>query len=96
MKYFISTSLIIILCAACETRMKVSDSKTELSAIEGTWHLQSGRTITGKDTVFVDYTQGQKMIKIVNSTHFAFLHLPADAVRETGRGAGVSAARRDK
>lgn len=41
--------------------------------IEGTWELISGTTITKGDTVFTDYTKDQKMIKIINATHFAFL-----------------------
>lgn len=41
--------------------------------LKGTWRLVSGTTITKKDTVVTDYTKGQKMLKIINDTHFAFL-----------------------
>ena len=41
--------------------------------IEGTWSLQSAATITKSDTVITDYTKNQKMIKIINATHFSFL-----------------------
>lgn len=41
--------------------------------IQGTWHLQSGTAITKNDTVVTDYTKGQKMLKIINESHFAFL-----------------------
>lgn len=42
-------------------------------SIKGTWRLVSGTQITKKDTVHTDYTKGQKMLKIINDTHFAFL-----------------------
>ncbi|NML23876.1 lipocalin family protein [Pseudoflavitalea sp. G-6-1-2] len=41
--------------------------------LKGTWRLISGTTINKKDTVVTDYTKGQKMLKIINDTHFAFL-----------------------
>ena len=41
--------------------------------LEGTWRLFSGTTMTGKDTVNTDYTQGQQMLKILNDSHFAFV-----------------------
>lgn len=41
--------------------------------IQGTWHLLSGTTITKNDTVVTDYTKGQKMLKIINDSHFSFL-----------------------
>src|SRR5258708_34231990 len=42
-------------------------------AINGTWQLASGTTITKGDYSFTDYTKGQKMISIINHSHFAFL-----------------------
>ena len=39
----------------------------------GTWELVSGTTIQGKDTTFTDYTKNRKFLKIINSTHFAFV-----------------------
>jgi len=47
-------------------------AKTQLP-IEGTWELISGTTIVKEDTMITDYTKTQKMIKIINATHFAFL-----------------------
>jgi hypothetical protein len=58
----------------------------------GTWKLISGTTITKKDTVVTDYTKDQKMIKIINKTHFAFLRHDlssgkgADSAYESGAG----------
>lgn len=49
--------------------------KTEKSPIElsGTWQLISAvTTVNGKDT-FSDFTKDQRMIKIINAQHFAFL-----------------------
>ena len=56
---------------SCNVQVK-KEFKNQLP-IEGTWHLLSGQTILKSDTVFTDYTRGQKMIKIINKTHFAFL-----------------------
>ncbi len=73
MKYILPALLIVVILFSCETRMKIDDNVVAAPGIQGTWHLLSGRTVTGKDTVFVDYTKDQKMIKIINATHFAFL-----------------------
>ncbi|RQO75394.1 hypothetical protein DBR43_08545 [Pedobacter sp. KBW06] len=42
--------------------------------IKGTWELVSGVTIQKGDTTFTDYRKGQRQIKIINDTHFAFLN----------------------
>lgn len=39
----------------------------------GTWQLVSGTTITKGVRSFTDYTKNQRMIKIINGSHFAFL-----------------------
>ena len=41
--------------------------------LNGTWQLVSGTTITKGVSAFTDYTKNQRMIKIINGTHFAFL-----------------------
>jgi hypothetical protein len=41
--------------------------------LNGTWQLLSGTEITKGVAVVTDYTKGQKMIKIVNDSYFAFL-----------------------
>ena len=63
--------LIALLLASCNNSPKQTD--TPKLAVEGTWELISGTTIVKNDTTFTDYTKGQKMIKIINATHFAFL-----------------------
>lgn len=65
--------LIIAMMASCISPLSPNDSAQNEDAIQGTWKLISGRTITGTDTLFTDYTAKQSMIKIVNKTHFAFL-----------------------
>jgi len=71
MKQIIGLILISSLFASCNANTKNTGS-TKL-AVEGTWELISGTTIVKDDTTFTDYTKGQKMIKIINATHFAFL-----------------------
>jgi len=41
--------------------------------LTGTWQLISGTTITKGVSAVTDYTKNQRMIKIINGTHFAFL-----------------------
>ena len=68
------------------------DPKQSSIPLIGTWKLVSGTTITKKDTVVTDYTKGQKMMKIINKTHFAFLRHDlsngkgADSAYESGAG----------
>jgi Lipocalin-like domain len=42
--------------------------------IEGTWQLISGTIVENGDTTVTDYTRDQRMIKIINATHFSFLN----------------------
>jgi len=71
MKQGIGLIIIITLLASCNTNTKNTESPNLV--VEGTWELISGTTIVKDDTTFTDYTKGQKMIKIINGTHFAFL-----------------------
>ena len=41
--------------------------------MEGTWQLIKGTLIENRDTIVTDYTRNISFIKIINSTHFAFL-----------------------
>ena len=65
-------TLIIILFSSCSG---TDSRKTNSDAINliGTWQLVTGTTITKGVSAITDYTKGQKMIKILNGTHFAFL-----------------------
>lgn len=62
---FISIVLIATL-AGCNT-------KQPSPSITGTWELISATT-TEKDTTFSTFDATHKMIKIINSSHFAFLN----------------------
>lgn len=41
---------------------------------EGTWQLVSGAITENGKTNVTDYTHGQRMIKVINKTHFSFLN----------------------
>ena len=73
MKKEIGFIITIALLASCNAHSNNTEKKKKDVAIEGTWELISGTTIVKDDTTFTDYTKGQKMIKIINATHFAFL-----------------------
>jgi len=68
--------------------------RTAPSAIPlvGTWQLLSGTTITGGVSTVTDYTKGQRMIKIINDSHFAFLrhdlNAPKDSANNFDAGGG--------
>jgi hypothetical protein len=62
--------IILFACAACFSCQTPGSSGLP---IQGTWQLITGTTITKHDTVITDYTKGQKMIKIINDSHFSFL-----------------------
>ena len=49
-------------------------SKTSSIPLTGTWKLITGTLIEKGDTVTTDYTKNVSFIKIINDTHFAFLH----------------------
>jgi hypothetical protein len=60
--------------------------------IQGTWRLVSGTTITKGVSSVTDYTGGNRMIKIINGSHFAFLrhdlHPPKDSSNHFDAGGG--------
>jgi hypothetical protein len=49
------------------------DKRNHQSPIIGTWELQTGMVIQKTDTVVTDYTKEQRLIKMINETHFSFL-----------------------
>ena len=64
--------LTLVLINSCQR--KVTPEKVfEPVSIIGTWKLLTGTIIEGKDTTITNYTINQELIKIINSTHFAFL-----------------------
>ena len=63
--------LFILLClAVMACKGPIVDSSEN---IQDTWRLISGETIRGTDTTFTDYTKDQKVLKIINDTHFSFI-----------------------
>ena len=72
MKQVIGFLLITAILLSCNSATQPAE-QVKKQTIEGTWKLISGTTIEKEDTVITDYTKGQKMIKIINATHFAFL-----------------------
>lgn len=73
MKTSLSLLFIALCVAACSSENKINSSEKEKPAIEGTWQLVSGTLIEKGDTTVTDHTKGEKMIKIINGDHFAFL-----------------------
>ena len=43
-------------------------------SIQGTWKLLTGTLIEKGDTTITDYTKNRSFIKIINDSHFAFVH----------------------
>ena len=68
-KYF----LVIILPSflACSDKKEKKESST--LNIQGTWELISSEIIENGKSQFTPFSGEQKMIKIINATHFAFL-----------------------
>ena len=61
-----------LLCFAL-TAFTLIAGKSKKIQLNGTWQLISGITITKGISTYTDYTRNQRMIKIINDTHFAFL-----------------------
>ena len=66
---------LLIVCAfpSCESKQNTEKSAVPDNPMIGTWQLISGTTIQGKDTTVTDYTKNKYCLKIINSTHFAFV-----------------------
>lgn len=68
MKYLFLIASIFLLGACCNN----PDKCNQKPAIQGTWQLISSE-YHKKDTITSNMNEGQKMIKIITPTHFAFL-----------------------
>ena len=68
---FVLVAVIVMSCNSATTTNEES-VKTGLPVV-GTWELFSATLVEKGDSVITDFTRGQKMIKIINPTHFAFL-----------------------
>ena len=63
-----------LILLSCNESSTSSPGKNATSNIVGTWKLISGTLIENGDTVITDYTTNRSFIKIINDTHFSFLH----------------------
>jgi hypothetical protein len=72
--------------------LSACNSKPGGLTLAGTWRLVSGTTITKGVSEVTDYTKDQKMIKIINDSHFAFLKhnpgTPKDSSNQFDAGGG--------
>lgn len=73
MKSKVTVAFICILAISCAQKTEEKNDQTRLP-INGTWKLLSGTLIENGDTTITDYTKDRSFIKIINNSHFAFLH----------------------
>ena len=73
MKFQFAVLVLSITCITC-TKQQTDHTSARPSAIEGTWKLVSGMLVEKGDTTMTDYTTERSMIKIINTSHFAFLN----------------------
>ena len=83
MKQTFGLILIAAILLSCNSSTTSEAPVTAKPALEGTWELFSGTLIEKGDTVHTDYTKDQRMIKIINSTHFAFLRHDLNKGKDT-------------
>lgn len=69
----ISTLIIAVIFISCNTNPPQEGVKPRPLPITGTWQLISA-TSTEKDSTFSTFVPGNKMIKIITPTHFAFFN----------------------
>jgi len=60
----------LFVTSSCETKRQET---SESVSIEGTWELLSETKIEKNDTTFTPASSDQRMLKIINKSHFAFL-----------------------
>ena len=65
---------IAISLISCTSKKEDKVSISSTLPLKGTWKLITGTLIEKNDTVVTDYTKNVSFIKIINDTHFAFLH----------------------
>ena len=91
MKQKLAFIVIAAILLSCHSSNQQEQPVKTSTPIEGTWQLISGTIIVKNDTTVTDYTKNQKMIKIINATHFAFFkhdltHGKDSAIYESGAG----------
>lgn len=63
---------LLAIIMSCSQQQKKEETKT--LSIRGTWKLLTGTLIEKGDTTITDYTKDRSFIKIINDSHFSFLH----------------------
>ncbi len=74
MKIIISCLFLSIFLLSCVAETTDNSKKPSSPPLVGTWKLLTGTLIEKGDTTVTDYTQNTSFIKIINDSHFAFLH----------------------
>jgi uncharacterized lipoprotein YehR (DUF1307 family) len=77
-KFFALIAVIILLCC-----FAFINSKKSAIHLNGTWQLVAGITITKGVSVVTDYSKNNRMIKIINDTHFAFLRHDVETKKDS-------------
>ncbi|WP_219226538.1 hypothetical protein [Pedobacter antarcticus] len=74
---FLPLTCCLAVCISCtnqKSEKQADNDKNELGAqLKGSWRLLSAVTLENGKTTVQDYSKAQKMIKIINDDHFAFL-----------------------
>ncbi|WP_299288221.1 hypothetical protein [uncultured Mucilaginibacter sp.] len=71
------TRILVLLLASCLLfSFSFDNLKPTAIRLKGTWQLVSATTITKGKSVTTDYRKNERMIKIINDTHFSMLLLP--------------------
>lgn len=78
MKFYFGILLILGVFCSCD--------KQSSPSLKGTWQLISA-TSTEKDSTFSTFNSKVKMIKIINSSHFAFLSHDITGAKDSTRAA---------
>lgn len=90
-----SSKLLLSLAAmaACSFTSCGPQTAAPTNPMIGTWQLLTHTEITNGKSAVTDYTGNQKMIKIINGTHFAFLNhtinTPKDSSNNFDAGGGA-------
>lgn len=63
----------VLLACTNQDGEKTEIKKTSSISLQGTWQLLSSTILENGKETFNDYTKDQRMIKIINDTHFSFL-----------------------
>jgi len=68
---FLSLLAVASIATACNN--DPTEKKTAPDQLIGTWTLFSATTVEKGKSTHIDFTKDQRMIKIINDSHFAFL-----------------------